>query len=183
MPRRRKQRGAPPKPRGRRERPGEACWIESDSYDRARFAELRRDAPSFRELEEKGSVFLPHFPELLQDLFSALFKYNVIHLPESAVAPSARVNRVLLDGLLASAPYGSLRERTRLDEGHTGLGTILLGERALEALRSEKLFSRRDLLDHFELARDEEEMRRRLDELEHADETRGDPAVSDEGRE
>ncbi|MGH7859357.1 MAG: hypothetical protein ACREQY_18690, partial [Candidatus Binatia bacterium] len=138
---------------------------------------------SFRELEEKGSVFLPHFPALLEDLFSALFKYNVIRLPESAVAPSARVNRVLLEGLLASAPYESLRERTRLDEAHAGFGTLLLGERALEVLRSEKLFTRRDLLDHFELARDEEEMRRRVDELEHAEATRDDPNLSEEGRE
>ena len=183
MPRRRKTRFAkaplarPPAP------PREACWIETDSYDRARFAGLRSDAESLRELEEEGSIFLPAFGALLQDLFAALYKYNVIFRPEAEVAPRARVNRALLDGLLASAPLEHLRERTRLDEGRAGLGALLLGEKALETLRAEKLFTRRDLLDHFELARDEEETARRLDELENAERTLGEEGLPEKTRE
>ncbi|MBI2964056.1 MAG: VWA domain-containing protein [Deltaproteobacteria bacterium] len=125
---------------------------------------------------------LPQFAALLQDLFAALYKYNVLPLPESSVAPSARVNRVLLDGLLASTPYEHLKARTQLDEIRAGLGAVLLGERALELLRSEKLFSRRDLLDHFALRHDEAEHAERLREIERAEEMRGDAELGEDAR-
>ena len=125
---------------------------------------------------------LPHFGALLRDVFAALFKYNVLFLATPAIAPSARVNRVLLDGLLASAPYEHLKTRTQLDEARAGLATVLLGERALELLKSEKLFSRRDLLDHFALQRDEEEDAERLREAARAAEAAEDPSLGDESR-
>ncbi|MEA2624696.1 MAG: hypothetical protein QOD06_741 [Candidatus Binatota bacterium] len=163
MPRRKQEPSARPAPPA--EIPRATAWIESDSYDRARWDELVRDSPSLRELGEKGAVFLPHFASLLRDLFCALYKHNVLHLADDAVAPSARPNRLLLDGLLSSAPYEHLRATTPLDEGRAGLATALLGERALEFLRSEKVFTRRDLLDTFDVARDEEDLRRRADEI------------------
>jgi uncharacterized protein with von Willebrand factor type A (vWA) domain len=178
----RKKKLAAPSPRRLREPASATCWIESDSYDRARFADLLRDSPSVAALEEKGRVFLPQFPSLLEDLFCALYKHNVVWLPKVNVAPSSRVNEVLLRGLLASTPYSHLRERTPLDEGRAGLAAALLGECALEILRTEKIFTRRDLLDHFELARDEAEMARRLDELANADTTQSDPAIGEATR-
>ncbi len=163
--------------------PAETAWVETDSYDRARFAELRRDSASLRALEEKGSVFLPAFAALVQDLFAALYKLNVLYLPESSLAPSARVNRLVLDGLLASAPYQHLRERTQLDEARAGLAAVLLGERALELLRGEKLFSRRDLLDHFELGREEDALERRAREIAAAKDLAENPDLGERARE
>jgi len=159
------------------------CWIETDSYDRARFGELVRDSGSLRALIEQGSVLLPQFGSLAQDVFAALFKYNVLHARENEIAPSARVNRVLLDGLLASAPYEHLKTRTQLDEARAGLATVLLAERTLELLKSEKLFSRRDLVDHFDLARDEQQDAERVREAQRAEEAANDPSLSEAARE
>ena len=142
-----------------------------------------RDSGSLRALMEQGSVLLPQFASVTQDLFAALFKYNVLHLPQAEIAPSARVNRVLLDGLLASAPYEHLKTRTQLDEARAGLATVLLAERALELLKSEKLFSRRDLVDQFDLARDEQQDAERIREAERAEEAANDSSLSDEARE
>lgn len=144
---------------------------------------MRRDSGSLRALEEQGAVLLPHFPALLRDLFAALFKYNVVFQPAETIAPSARVNRVVLDGLLASAPYEHLKTRTQLDEARSGLATVLLAERALELLKSEKLFSRRDLLEHFALRRDEEEDAERLGEAARAAEAAEDPSLAEDARE
>src|SRR5437763_1233439 len=58
------------------------CWIETDSYDRARFSELVRDSGSLRALLEQGGVLLPQFGSLAQDVFAALFKYNVVRADE-----------------------------------------------------------------------------------------------------
>lgn len=127
-------------------------------------------------------MLLPHFEGLLQDLFAALYKQNVLPLPEATIAPSARVNRTLLDGLLASTPYEHLRARTPLDEARAGLATVLLAERALELLRAEKVFSRRELVDHFALQKDETEDAERLEAIERAKEIEGDAELGDEAR-
>jgi uncharacterized protein with von Willebrand factor type A (vWA) domain len=136
-----------------------------------------RDSESLRALVEQGQVLLPQFGSLVRDLFAALFKVNVLHHAEAAIAPSARVNRVLLDGMLASAPYEHLKTRTQLDEARAGLATVLLAERALQLLKSEKLFSRRELVDHFDLARDEEHDAERVREAERAAEAAGDDSL------
>jgi uncharacterized protein with von Willebrand factor type A (vWA) domain len=159
------------------------CWIETDSYDRARFGELVRDSGSLRTLAEQGGVFLPHFASLLQDLFAALYKHNVLRFGEATIAPSARVNRPLLDGLCASSAYEHLRTRTQLDEARAGLATVLLAERALDLLKSEKLFSRRDLVDHFALERDEKDDAERVKQAAQAAEIAEDPATNESARE
>jgi uncharacterized protein with von Willebrand factor type A (vWA) domain len=135
-----------------------------------------------RTLGEQGVVFLPHFSSLLQDLFASLFKYNVIRVAEASIAPSARLHRVLLDGLLASDAYEHLKARTQLDEARAGLATVLLAERALELVRQEKLFSRREMLDNFALQQDEAEDTERIREAEHAAEIAKDASLGDEAR-
>ena len=162
--------------------PTGTSWIETDSFDRARYEELRDESASLRSVEEKGAVLLPHFSGLLQDVFAALFKKNVLPLPEARVAPSARVNRMLLDGLLASAPYETLRAATELDVPRAGLATVLLGERVLELLRSEKIFSRRELVEQFALERNEQEDAARIEEIDSADEMAGDPELGEEAK-
>src|SRR5262249_30225478 len=95
MPPKRKKSAA--KPRVLQRLPQNACWIDNDAYDRRIFDTLRRDAPSLRAIEEAGATFLPHFDCLLQDIFCALFKNNVVVRPEREMPRSARFNRIFLN--------------------------------------------------------------------------------------
>src|SRR3989338_6245088 len=104
------------------------CWIESDAYDRRAYGNLRSEASSLRALEENGSTFIPHFPSLLQDLFCLFFKNNIIFM----------------------------RELTLLDEAKSGLCALLLGEALLSLLKSEKVLTRRDMLDLWDIQKQEE---------------------------
>src|SRR5439155_502145 len=61
------------------------------------------------------------------------------------------------------------RERTQLDDTEAGLGTLLIGEQMLPLLREKRLLPRGDLLDLFELERQEEEVRGRAADLESLD--------------
>ena len=54
--------------------PDNVHWVESDSYDRTVYEQLRAASPSLQRLEESGAPLLPHFRALLRDLFCALFK-------------------------------------------------------------------------------------------------------------
>ncbi|MGE0822591.1 MAG: VWA domain-containing protein [Candidatus Binatia bacterium] len=148
--------------------PQNTSWIESDAFDRAAYKKLRDESPSLRDLEETGSTLVPRFDALLQDLFCSLFKYNVLFLQEHAVVPSAALNRVLLAGLHQGDLAHLLREATILDEGKAGLATVLLGEGALKLLKSEKPLTRRDLLDLWNMQKQEEIVQGKIDEANNA---------------
>ena len=153
--------------------PENANWIESDRYDRHAFGRLRRDAGSIREMERAGEALVPHFAPLMQDVFCLLFKHNVVFAPESEVLPSAALNRTLLTALRGGEASRILREATVLDEARAGLCTLLLGEGILAMLRSEKPWTRRDMLDAWKLRQQEEEFHETRETREHADELRG----------
>ncbi|HTN73384.1 MAG TPA: hypothetical protein VMO00_20045 [Methylomirabilota bacterium] len=161
--------------------PQNACWIENDAYDRRIYGYLRSESPSLRELEETGSTFLPHFGPLLQDIFCLLFKYNVIFQRESDVAASALLNEKFLNGIRQGSQYEFLREQTLLNEARAGLSTLLLGERLLTLIKAEKLLTRRDMRDLWDIQKQEEIVSEKLEEYENADSIPEDQ-LSDQGK-
>jgi len=150
--------------------PAWANWIESDRYDRRAFSDLRENSPSLRELERAGGTLVPHFADLLQDLFCLLFKYNIIFHDEKDVVASAGLNRTLLAALHEHELIHLLREMTLLDEAKASLSTLLIGEGLLELLKSEKTVTRRDMLDLWNVERQEELVAETRETLEHAEE-------------
>jgi len=148
--------------------PQNSCWIESDAYDRRVYHQLRSESPSLAEAEKSGAALLPHFPSFLQDLFCLLFKYNIIFLKEGDVLPSTSFNRILLTHLHQSGLYSIVREQTLLDEAKAGLYTLLLGERLLALIKSEKVFTRRDMLDLWDLKKQEEIFEEKREEFGEA---------------
>jgi uncharacterized protein with von Willebrand factor type A (vWA) domain len=133
-------------------------WIESDAYDRATLARLRADSPSLQALEDSGGKLLPHFDAFVLDLFALLFKMNIVVYGDDQVVPSAAFYRLLLDQLRAAPAIDVLRRQTVLDEARAGLATVLLGERLLDLLRSERILSRAEMLDFWNLEQQEAEI-------------------------
>jgi uncharacterized protein with von Willebrand factor type A (vWA) domain len=172
------------KPRARRvfePLPQNTCWIENDAYDRRVYGQLRSESPSLRELEENGSTFLPHFGSLLQDIFCLLFKNNVLFLAERDLLPSALLNERILRSFQQGDQYGILREQTLLNEARAGLSTLLLGEGLLALMRAEKLLTRRDMRDLWDIHKQEEIVSEKLQEMENAN-TLNEEEFSKEGK-
>lgn len=143
-------------------------WIECDSYDRASLHRLKLDSASLQALEESGAKLLPHFDGFVLDLYSLLFKMNVVlHPPEDVVA-SAGFYRFLLEHVRATPAVESLRTQTVLDEARAGLATALLAERLLQLLKSERLLTRAEMLDYWSLERQEGEIAAEHGEVETA---------------
>jgi len=157
------------------------CWIESDAYDRRAYGNLRSEALSLRALEENGSTFIPHFPSLLQDLFCLFFKNNIIFMRDRDVLPSALFNRILLNALHNGDLYRILRELTLLDEAKSGLCTLLLGEALLSLLKSEKVLTRRDMLDLWDIQKQEEILEEKRGELTETENLSGEQ-LSDQAK-
>ena len=161
--------------------PKNSFWILNDAYDRRVWQQLRADSPSLRELEEKGAAFLPHFGSLLQDIFCLLFKYNINYVEERLVLASALLNEKFLRSIHQGAQYEFLREQTLLNEAHAGLSTLILGERLLALVREEKLLTRRDMRDLWDIHKQEEIVSQKIEEYENAD-TIPDDQMSAEGK-
>jgi uncharacterized protein with von Willebrand factor type A (vWA) domain len=161
--------------------PADTSWIVNDAYDRRVWQHLRAEAPSLVELEQKGSMFLPHFGSLLQDIFCLLFKNNVHFRDESEVLPSALLNQTFLSGVQQGGQYGILREQTLLNEAHAGLSTLIIGERLLGIIREQKLLTQRDMRDLWDIQKQEELVNQKLDEYENAD-TIPEEQLSQEGK-
>jgi uncharacterized protein with von Willebrand factor type A (vWA) domain len=149
--------------------PREHCWVESDSYDRSAFGALLADAPSLAEVAEAGAAIVPHFRELLEDVFCLLFKLEPRLRAAAEVAPAAVLNRTLVEAFRDHPLLDHLRAETQLDETKSGLGTVLLAEQVLAWLREERLLPRGDLLDLWDLEQREDELRERAEEADAMD--------------
>ena len=116
--------------------PRQHCWVESDGFDRNTFAALVDDTPSLRALMERGGSLVPHFGELVEDLFCVLYKLEPQWRSPADVAPAAAFNREVLAGLRDHPLLDSVRAESQLDEVKAGLGALLLGEHVLTLLRT-----------------------------------------------
>ncbi len=159
--------------------PRNTSWIESDSYDRRAWSEILANAPSTSDLVEAGSRLVPHFDALLADFFLSLFKYNLVWQKPDAVRRSAALNRTILENLLPSPAFEALKDRTLLEEDKAAIAAMVMGERALEMIRSEKLVNRREMVDLWDLEHQEQDLESRAETLKGAqamaDSTEGDP--------
>jgi uncharacterized protein with von Willebrand factor type A (vWA) domain len=134
------------------------AWIESDVYDRGAWRQIVEQAPSASGLLDSGANLIPHFAALTQDLFCALFKYNVAWRDPAETRPSAALNRMILQRLLTSPAFAALRERTVLEEDKAAIAALVLSQQTLELIRSERLVNRRDMLELWDLERQEDEV-------------------------
>ncbi len=143
--------------------PANASWFESDSYDRRTWNEIVADAPSIADLAESGERLVPHFGALMQDLFFALFKMNPVFRKSGDVRHAAALNRTILDQIVPLAPFQALRSRTALEEDKAAIAAIVMSEHALEMMKSEKLINRSEMLDLWDLARQEQDLEARAE--------------------
>lgn len=152
--------------------PASASWFESDSYDRRTWNEIVADAPSLADLAESGERLVPHFGALMQDMFLALFKMNPVLRKSGDVRLAAALNRTILEQIVPSAPFQALRSRTALEEDKAAIAAIVMSEHALEMMKSEKLINRNEMLDLWDLARQEQDLEARAEAVKTVNEIR-----------
>ncbi|MEL6184496.1 MAG: hypothetical protein AAFU79_07735, partial [Myxococcota bacterium] len=150
--------------------------IELDGYDLDVFARILRTEPTLQTHRDRLGRLLPHPEPLLQDLFGVLFKLNVMIEPPRHVAPSALVNRRLVESVLGHPGIKELRGRTQLNEGESRDALVLLAERVLKALtrrgraRPEALSEGMDAADDEAALAEREKLLEKLGEVEGLDE-------------
>jgi len=154
--------------------------IESDSFDREQFAELRSESLELRALIESGSNLLPNFDALTLDLFSSFYKHNVLFLPEDNTKKGSALARKLLDKVFHDPGYEKLREETVLEGFKSALATIDMGNQILSWIRSDDGPGERSLLKEWEIDQAEEQAQEIRDEMETWDEVSEEEGELDE---
>lgn len=137
-----------------------AHLVETCTYDREAAVRAGQAIPDFEELRERGGRLLPHFGELLDDLFAALFKLAVRLRPEGEVPASTMLNRRILGAVLRSPVLGELREETALSGGRSAHVACELARRVLTMVRSGDFLLDEELLVAQRLAEEAEGLRR-----------------------
>ena len=120
--------------------------------------EIYRDivdqSPIMQATLEEGEQLLPTFKYLHEDIFLSLFKYKAVVLPETDMHIATRMNRGIIQSLINTPEYISLRQTCRMDQFNAALGTEIIGHEAIEILK-EALKQLKDL----------EEKKKKLQEL------------------
>ena len=118
----------------------------------ARRSRACADSPSLQALIASGAKLLPHFDGFLLDLYALLYKMNIVLHPEHDGDAGGRHSTAFcIEELRGPRRWRSLRQQTVLDEGVAGLATLLLGEALLELLKSERVLTRGEMLDIWNL--------------------------------
>lgn len=82
--------------------------LNTDRYDRRRFAELLEMSPALQSVEKDGSEVLPSFRYLLGDVWAGLFKNNPRVLED--VPDDLRLHRTIMEQLLEAPEFQDLRD-------------------------------------------------------------------------
>jgi len=107
--------------------------LNTDRYDRRRFAELLEMSPALQDVEKDGSEVLPSFRYLLGDVWAGLFKNNPRVLED--VPDDLQLHRTIMEQLLEAPEFQNLRDMTRLDEFGAAVGAVHTGREVIEMLK------------------------------------------------
>ena len=141
--------------------------VEHDGFDRDQFERLLRTEPALRRVAERAQRLLPHPESLLMDLFSALYKLNVVIRHPTEVAASVQINRRLVSAVVDSEHLATLRSRTQLDAAACREALPPLADRVVRALTRGDRVVASELIQAVEAAQDEDALADREAELEH----------------
>lgn len=141
--------------------------IEADGYDLDVFERIYRSEPDLVVTEERLGRLIPHPKPLLIDVFSVLFKLNVVVRPHQEVAGAVLINRRLVDSVLGHPGIKSLRAQTQLDEAKTRDALVLVTDRILRSLARRDRARPEDLAEGLTSAETEEALAQTKKTLRH----------------
>ncbi|ACY12872.1 VWA domain-containing protein [Haliangium ochraceum] len=160
--------------------PSELHVIVCDGYDREVFARLLREKRSMGECRERLGRLLPHPEPLLCDLFSVLFKLNVVVRAAEELAAAVQIHHRLVTAVSQARDLAALRARTELRENECAALLPGLVERILTAMKRDFYIGPQELLEAAEVAHDEDTLAQREAEREHLRELPEDAFDDDE---
>jgi len=112
--------------------------VRHDKFDLEAFEKTLSQSKVLTENRRTGKKEYGEFGELLQDTFSALFKYNPDLLKDYMMKPEFLLNREIMKQVFEAPKYKELRALTKLDEVNSTVGTEILSDELKELVKQMK---------------------------------------------
>ncbi len=112
--------------------------VKHDKFDLEAFERTLSQSKVLTDNRRAGKKEYKQFAELLQDTFSALFKYNPKLLKDYMMDPEFMLNREIMKQVFEAPKYKELRALTRLDEVNATVGTEILSDELKEYVKQLK---------------------------------------------
>lgn len=150
--------------------------IESDSFDRELYGNLRAESEELTDLIRRGSNLLPGFEALVSDLFYSFYKHNVLFLESRDIRRKSVIGRNILERVFADNEYEKLREETVLDGFKAAVASVDMGNQIYNWLRSDDGPGERSLIKEWETDKaesDYDEIKEEMDTWDEVEEQQG----------
>jgi len=110
--------------------------IENDPFDIRNFQDLKKHSSKLLKEEEAGTKEYEQYPELQQDLYDSLYKYEPELFEDWQIKREFLLNRKIMEQMMETQRFKELRVMTNLDVVNSTVGTELLSEEAIKLLKS-----------------------------------------------
>lgn len=107
--------------------------LNTDSFDRRRYQEIKEMSKKLQVLEKEGKEFLPTFPSLMSDIWASLYKMKPEILEE--VEEGLQTNKMIMEHIMADRTFQQFRETSRLDDLTSAIGSIKFSEQTQKWLK------------------------------------------------
>jgi uncharacterized protein with von Willebrand factor type A (vWA) domain len=134
--------------------------VEAYDEDIMAYEDIVDQSPIMQDTLVEGEELLPTFKYLYQDIFLSLYKYDVQVLPIDKIHIEVRMNRNIMEQLVNTPEYISLRRTCRMDEFNAALGAEIIGQEAIELLKEmlDNIKNKQQQLDAMDQLVQQEEM-------------------------
>jgi len=116
---------------------GELNTVRSDRMDEKMFSNIKKESTNLQKAETDGTQVLNTFPPLVQDIWSAMFKFSPEFRKQEEMAESHKLNATLMEKMTQMPQYRELRVHTRLDDLNSALATITIADSLTKMLKEE----------------------------------------------
>lgn len=109
--------------------------LNTDAFDKRRFNEIYSMSQGIQKVRDEGE--LPTFEPLLADIWASLYKMKP-EITEEEVSGDLKVNKSLMERIMADESFENYRSFTRLDDLSSAIGTVKFGEKTNQWLADQK---------------------------------------------
>jgi uncharacterized protein with von Willebrand factor type A (vWA) domain len=110
--------------------------LNTDMFDKRRFNEIYSMSRGMQKVRDEGE--LPTLEPLLADIWASLYKMKP-EITEEEVAGDLKVNKSLMERIMADKSFENYRSFTRLDDLSSAIGTVKFGEKTNQWLAEQKM--------------------------------------------
>ena len=112
--------------------------IENDAFDIRDFEHIKEHSPNLLKSQARGTEEYEQFPELQQDIYDALYKYDPQMREDWEMKREFLLNQKIAAGLMETPKYKELRVLTSLDVINSVVGVELMSDETIDMVKMMK---------------------------------------------